>query len=62
MGGNQVDLDKLDKICAEHREKYGFKPVVVEDCAHSFGAEYNGKKIGSNKNICVFSLQARQNT
>ena len=57
-GGNPVDLDELDKICEKHKEKYGFKPVVVEDCAHSFGAEYNGKKIGSNKNICIFSLQA----
>jgi dTDP-4-amino-4,6-dideoxygalactose transaminase len=57
-GGNPVDLDELDTICEEHKKKYGFKPVVVEDCAHSFGAEYNGKKIGSNKNICVFSLQA----
>ena len=57
-GGNPVDLDELDKICEEHKEKYGFKPMVVEDCAHSFGAEYNGKKIGSSKNICVFSLQA----
>jgi dTDP-4-amino-4,6-dideoxygalactose transaminase len=57
-GGNPVDLDELDKICEEHKEQYGFKPMVVEDCAHSFGAEYNGKKIGSSKNICVFSLQA----
>ena len=57
-GGNPVDLDKLDEICEEHKDEYGFKPMVVEDCAHSFGAEYNGKKIGSNKNICVFSLQA----
>ena len=57
-GGNPVDLDELDKICEQHKLQYGFKPVVVEDCAHSFGAEYNEKKIGSNKNICVFSLQA----
>ena len=57
-GGNPVDLDELDKICEKHKENYGFKPVVVEDCAHSFGSEYNFKKIGSNKNICVFSLQA----
>lgn len=57
-GGNPVDLDKLDEICETHRETYGFKPMVVEDCAHSFGAEYNGNKIGNNKNICVFSLQA----
>ena len=57
-GGMPVDLDELDKICEDHKKKYGFKPMVVEDCAHAFGAEYNGKKIGSNKNICVFSLQA----
>ena len=57
-GGNPVDLDELDKICEEHKDTYGFKPMVVEDCAHSFGAMYNNKKIGNNKNICVFSLQA----
>ena len=57
-GGNPVDLKHLDDICNIHREKYGFKPMVIEDCAHSFGAEYNNKKIGSNNNICVFSLQA----
>jgi len=57
-GGNPVDLDEVDKICCEHRDKYGFKPMVVEDCAHSFGAEYNDKKIGNHGNICVFSLQA----
>ena len=57
-GGNPVDLDKLDEICEEHKNTYGFKPMIVEDCAHAFGAEYNGNKIGSNNNICVFSLQA----
>jgi UDP-glucose 4,6-dehydratase len=56
-GGNPVDLDELDIICENHKDNYGFKPIIVEDCAHAFGAEYNGKKIGSN-NICVFSLQA----
>ena len=57
-GGTPVDLDKLDTILCNYETKYGFKPIVVEDCAHSFGAEYNNNKIGNNKNICVFSLQA----
>ena len=61
MGGNQVDLDKLDKICAEHREKYGFKPVVVEDCAHSFGAEYNGKKIRCENDIPEWGFKFHMN-
>lgn len=59
-GGIPVDLDELAKICDEHKEKYGFRPMVVEDCAHAFGAELNGTKIGSltRGNICVFSTQA----
>ena len=62
-GGNPVDLDELDNICEDHKKKYGFKPFVVEDCAHSFGAEYNGVKIGSarlgkDNHMCIFSLQA----
>lgn len=57
-GGMPVDLDKLNKICEEHKSKYGFKPMVVEDCAHAFGAEFNGKKLSNHGNICVYSTQA----
>ena len=57
-GGMPVDLEELDKICNEHKLKYGFKPMIVEDCAHAFGAEFNGKKLGNHRNICVFSTQA----
>ena len=57
-GGTPIDLDRLDEICERHRGRYGYKPMVVEDCAHAFGAEYGDKKIGNNNNICVFSLQA----
>ena len=57
-GGTPVDLDKLNQICEEHKTTYGFKPVVVEDCAHAFGAEFNGKKLSNHGNICVYSTQA----
>ena len=57
-GGTPVDLDSLKELQDYSLEKFGFKPMIVEDCAHSFGAEYNDKKLGSNENICVFSLQA----
>jgi len=57
-GGTPLDLDELDKILCKFEKKHHFKPMVIEDCAHSFGAEYNNIKIGNNKNICVFSLQA----
>jgi dTDP-4-amino-4,6-dideoxygalactose transaminase len=59
-GGYPVDLDKLDEILEEHKELYGFKPMVVEDCAHAFGATFKGKKLGNIKHqhICVYSTQA----
>ena len=57
-GGNPVDLDALAEIQDYAQKQYGFRPMVVEDCAHAFGAEYKGKKIGNHGNICVFSTQA----
>ena len=57
-GGTPVDLDELDTICEEHKVKYGYKPMVVEDCAHAFGAEFNGRKLSNHGNICVYSTQA----
>jgi dTDP-4-amino-4,6-dideoxygalactose transaminase len=57
-GGYPVDLDRLREIQFKTQKLYGFKPVVIEDCAHAFGSIYKGKKIGSNENICTFSFQA----
>jgi len=60
-GGYPVDLDSLRELQEYSMQQFGFKPMIVEDCAHAFGAEYNGGKIGgkgSEGNICVFSLQA----
>ena len=57
-GGIPINLQKIDEICNLHKTKYGFKPMVVEDCAHAFGAEFNNKKLGNHQNICVYSTQA----
>lgn len=57
-GGYPNDLDKLKEIQDYCLSKYGFKPMIIEDCAHAFGAEYKGKKLGNHGNICVFSFQA----
>jgi len=57
-GGYPVDLDSLKDLQEIHLVKYGYKFKIIEDCAHSFGAEYKNKKLGNHNNICVFSLQA----
>lgn len=57
-GGYPVDLDKLADIQEKASKIIGFKPAIIEDCAHAFGSTYKGKKIGNHGNICTFSFQA----
>lgn len=57
-GGYPVNLDKLNDVRDYCYQKYGFRPWVVEDCAHAFGAKYNNKLLGNHGNICVYSFQA----
>jgi len=57
-GGVPCDLDRVARIQQTCFQRFGFIPHVIEDCAHSMGAEYEGRKLGTHGNICVFSLQA----
>jgi dTDP-4-amino-4,6-dideoxygalactose transaminase len=57
-GGYPVNLDKLKEIQYQAYRTFGFKPVIIEDCAHAMGSRYNGKLIGTHGNISTFSLQA----
>jgi len=57
-GGYPNDLDKLKEIQQKAFETFGFKPAIIEDCAHAFGSNFNGQPIGSHGNICTFSFQA----
>jgi dTDP-4-amino-4,6-dideoxygalactose transaminase len=50
--GNPCDMDSLLKI----KEDYGVR--IVEDAAHAFGSEYQGKKIGSFGDITCFSFDS----
>ena len=57
-GGYPADLDRLKQIQKNTKELYGFKPVIIEDCAHSLGSTYKGKRLGNHGNFCTFSFQA----
>ena len=57
-GGYPVDLDSLKELQEDHYLKYKYRFRIIEDCAHAFGASFEGKKLGNHGNICVFSLQA----
>lgn len=57
-GGYPVDLDRIKNIVDKTENLYGFRPIVIEDCAHALGSRYKGKPIGSHGNFCTFSFQA----
>lgn len=57
-GGCPVDLDACKEVQDFCEREFGHRPTIIEDCAHAFGSEYKGKKIGTHGNICVMSLQA----
>ena len=57
-GGYPLDLDRLNEVLDKKEKELGFRPLVIEDCAHAFMSEYKGKLIGTSGNYCVFSTQA----
>ena len=57
-GGYPVDLDRLSAILDRAEARIGFRPMVIEDCAHAWGTHYKGVHLGNHGNQCCFSLQA----
>ena len=50
--GDVVDLEKYVDLAKSYNVK------LIEDCAHTYGAKYNGKMIGNHGDFCCFSFQA----
>lgn len=58
-GGNPADMKSIEEVVKRAESKYGRSILIVEDCAHSFGGEYEDKiPIGFRGNLATFSLQA----
>ncbi len=51
MRGHIADMDRIEKIC----RKYDL--VLIEDCAHTMGAAWDGRKSGTFGTIACFSTQ-----
>lgn len=51
MRGHIVDMEALMQIVEQH------KLVLIEDCAHTMGASWNGKKCGTFGAMACFSTQ-----
>ena len=54
--GYPLNIDRLSEIVREAEKKVGHKIWVIQDCAHSFGAEWKGKKVCSAGDAALFGL------
>lgn len=72
IGGLPVDYDSFMDLVNEDEVKNQFKPsnsiqeklgriLVISDAAHSFGADYKGKKVGTQCDVAGFSFHAVKN-
>jgi len=48
--GQPAEMEEISKICKENNL------FLIEDCAHSLGAEYSGKKVGAFGDAAFFSF------
>ncbi|MCP4188494.1 MAG: aminotransferase class I/II-fold pyridoxal phosphate-dependent enzyme [Gammaproteobacteria bacterium] len=51
MRGHIADMDAIVKLCDQHQV------ILIEDCAHTMGAYWNGKRSGTFGRIGCFSTQ-----
>lgn len=61
-GGNPIDMDSLKSLVNKKQEEFGTRILIIEDCAHAFGAKYKddikSPFVGFTGNFSTFSLQA----
>lgn len=58
-GGMPPNFDEVNAILDRAKERNGFKPFVIFDCAHALGSTYKGEKVGTQPGFFfTFSFQA----
>lgn len=45
--GYPVDMHEVERILDNAESVYGFRPYLIEDCAHAFGSKYMGRNVGT---------------
>lgn len=54
--GYPQNLDQLEAIVKRAEDKYGQKIWLMQDCCHAFGAEWNGRMIGTSGDVAVYAF------
>ncbi|MSU60387.1 MAG: DegT/DnrJ/EryC1/StrS aminotransferase family protein [Candidatus Staskawiczbacteria bacterium] len=54
--GLPVNMGEATSIVRQFEELNGTKIIIIEDCAHALGAEFNGKNVGTFGDVAFFSF------
>lgn len=54
--GFPLDLDRLRSIVRDAEQRFGRKIWVIQDCAHAFGARWQGRLVGNEGDAALFGL------
>ena len=54
--GYPQNLDRLERIVREAEERFGSKIWLMQDCCHAFGAEWEGRMIGTSGDVAVYAF------
>lgn len=54
--GYPQDLNRLEAMVREAEARYGHKIWLMQDCCHAFGAEWQGRMIGTSGDVAVYAL------
>ena len=61
FAGAPVDLDALRRLALAGKQLAGRDILIIEDAAHAAGTRWNGKAIGGDSDIAVFSFHPTKN-
>lgn len=54
--GYPLDLERVETIIVDAEARYGHKIWLIQDCAHSFGASWKGRLVGSSGDVALYGL------
>lgn len=54
--GYPLNVDRLSEIVRAAESRYGHKIWVIQDCAHAFGARWQGKLVCNEGDVALFGL------
>ncbi len=54
--GYPQDVDEIARAVSEAESRYGHRIWMVQDCAHAFGAERNGRMVAQAGDVALFGL------